>query len=69
MLLKFFVGLGVSKMNWQQWSLGAAILEFVLLGAPIAGFAQAAPPIVQTKIESTGAIDRATSGFQLVDIR
>ena len=56
-------------MNWQQWSLGAAILEFVLLGAPIAGFAQAAPPIVQTKIESIGAIDRASSGSQLVDIR
>ena len=59
----------MSKINWQQWSLGAAILEFVLLGAPIAGFAQAAPPIVQTKIESTGAIEWATSGSQLVDIR
>ena len=77
MLLKFFVGLGVSKMNWQQWSLGAAILEFVLLGVPIAGFAQAAPPIVQTKIESTGSIirrigyanERTTAGSQLVDIR
>ena len=59
----------MSKINWQQWSLGAAILEFVLLGAPIAGFAQAAPPIVQTKIESTGAIERATYGSQLADIR
>lgn len=56
-------------MNWQQWSLGAAILEFVLLGVPIAGFAQAGPPTVQTKIESTGAIEWATSGSQLVDIR